>query len=106
LYAAAIVFLILVAIFGLPVFTAIRWIFRLCIFALIVLFVVAQLVPAPKPAAVVTPSPTPRLLQALPVVEPSPTPKVLTQQEESQLFRLQWVEQLISKQMKEGSHDQ
>jgi hypothetical protein len=85
MHAAAIVFLLLVAVFGLRVFTAVRWLVFGGIFVLIVLFVVAQFVPAPKPAAEVTPSPTPGP-QVVLLPDPSPTPKVLTQQEESQLF--------------------
>ena len=85
MYGAAIIFLMLLAIFGLNVFRITRWLVFGGILVLIVLFVVAQFVPAPKPAAEVTPSPTPGP-QVVLLPDPSPTPKVLTQQEESQLF--------------------
>jgi hypothetical protein len=85
MYGAAIIFLMLLAIFGLNVFRITRWLVFGGILVLIVLFVVAEFVPPPKPAAQVTPSPTPGP-QVVLLPDVSSTPEVLTQQEESQLF--------------------
>jgi hypothetical protein len=59
MHGVAIVFLILVAIFGLNVFRVVRWGVFGGIFAIIGLFILAQFLPVPKTAAQVTPTPSP-----------------------------------------------
>jgi hypothetical protein len=89
MYAAAIIFLVLAWIFGRHVFRVVRWLVFGSVFALIGLFVLAQVLPLPEPkptAAEAAPTPRPDYGFVKEVVEPSPTPKVLTAQEESQLL--------------------
>jgi hypothetical protein len=67
-------------------FRVVKWLVFGGIFAIIGLFIVAQFLLAPKPAAQVEAAPTRRPKHGFMKEAPSPTPKVLTQKEESQLF--------------------
>jgi hypothetical protein len=74
-----IVFPLLVAIFGLHVFTAMRVLLRVCILGLITLFVAARFLLAPKPAVDVVETPAPAVVKwgfmtADALKEASPTP--------------------------------
>jgi hypothetical protein len=81
MYAAAILFLILVAIFGRNVFRAIWWIFIAGILAIIGLAWIGSMLPdqpKPKAAAAVTPTTAPKLEEpATSTPAPTATPKLL-----------------------------
>jgi hypothetical protein len=72
-----IIFLLLVAVFGLRLFTAIRWIVGLCILAVVALLVFASLHPAKQDPAQAQPAATPLVKwRFMTTAEPSPTPSV------------------------------
>jgi hypothetical protein len=75
-----IAFLLLVAVFGLRVFTAIRWIVGLCILAVIALLLFASLHPAKQDPAQAQPAAAPLVkwgvMTEKDLAGPSPTPTV------------------------------